>query len=340
VGFSVKNMTNMYHLLLHSEEEHAHAQGGSDNGSGVRRMDAMLMRIVDSSEGGGDMIGGGVEAQVFATRPERHSFHVVLKAYTDMVERSCTFKELKLRADLMEEIVKIMEHKSGVGGNGVTPSVRTKDALLLLLLLSRLIQRHRLSLAPFFLQPLSPSIPPFRFSTFKATLKHSLATATASFLFSNECARMRAYLRRIVSYIYPSISALIQALVPTSPNHPPHAKHTAARNHTTYLMTNLLCQSEPITGNGTLPPPEENEPLPNGYHDPPLVSPARSTFFARCCPVSPSPVRRSALSPRSSNLPPRNDARFTRSYSCLCSCGMRISLLGMGRWMPWIIWMR
>jgi len=122
VGFSVKNMTNMYHLLLHSEEEHAHAQGGNENGSGVRRMDAMLMRIVDSSEGGGDMIGGGVEAQVFATRPERHSFHVVLKAYTDMVERSCTFKELKLRADLMEEIVKIMEQKSGVGGNGVTPS--------------------------------------------------------------------------------------------------------------------------------------------------------------------------------------------------------------------------
>ena len=69
---------------------------------------------------------------------------------------------------------------------------------------------------------LPPSIPPFLFSTFEATLEHSLATATASFLFSDKCACIRTYLCGTVSYIDPSIYALIQSLVPTSPSHPPH----------------------------------------------------------------------------------------------------------------------
>jgi len=49
-------------------------------------MDAVLMRIVDGGEGGGDGIVGGVGAQVVTARPVRHSFHVVLKAYADLAE--------------------------------------------------------------------------------------------------------------------------------------------------------------------------------------------------------------------------------------------------------------
>ena len=64
---------------------------------------------------------------------------------------------------------------------------------------------------------LPPSIPPFLFSTFEATLEHYFATATASFLFSNEYVRMRAYFHGTVLYINASISALMQALIPTSP---------------------------------------------------------------------------------------------------------------------------
>merc|ERR1740124_655204 len=120
-------MTNMYHSLLHGEREHARAEGG---GGGVGRMDAVLMRMVDGGEGGGDGVGGGVGARVVTARPARHSFHVVLKAYADLAERSRTFKERQRCADRMEEIVKIMEQKRGVGGNGVAPSVITYNLLL------------------------------------------------------------------------------------------------------------------------------------------------------------------------------------------------------------------
>ena len=42
----------MYHLLLHGEGEHARAEGGSENGGGTERIDTVLMRIVDDSDGG------------------------------------------------------------------------------------------------------------------------------------------------------------------------------------------------------------------------------------------------------------------------------------------------
>jgi len=90
----------------------------------VGRMDTVLMQIVDGGDSGSDGIGGGDEAQVVTTRPAWHSFHVVLKVYTDLEERYCTFKKQQRCADWME-IVKITEQKSGVGGNGVAPSVIT-----------------------------------------------------------------------------------------------------------------------------------------------------------------------------------------------------------------------
>ena len=93
VEFWVRNMTNMYHSLLYGEGEHARTEGFSENGDDMGRMNTVFMRIVYCIEGGGDGIGGGVEAQVVAARPERHSFHVVLKACMDLAERSCTFKE-------------------------------------------------------------------------------------------------------------------------------------------------------------------------------------------------------------------------------------------------------
>ena len=123
VGISARNMINMYHLLLHGEGVHARAEGGSGGGSGVGRMDAVLMRIVDGSEGGADGIGGGAGSQVITARPAWYLFHVVIKAYVDLEKRFRTFKEQQRCADHMEEIVKIVERKSGVGGNGVTPSV-------------------------------------------------------------------------------------------------------------------------------------------------------------------------------------------------------------------------
>jgi len=57
-------------------------------------------------------------------------FHVVLKVYADLVERSRTYKERQRWADRMEEIVKVMKQKSGVGGNGVALSVITYNTLL------------------------------------------------------------------------------------------------------------------------------------------------------------------------------------------------------------------
>ena len=123
MGFLVRNITNMYHSLIYGEGDHARAEGGS--GRGVGWMDAVLMRTVDGSEGGGDGIGGGAGAQVITSRPAQHLFHVVLKAYADLTERFRTFKERQRCTYWMEEIVKIMEQKSGVGGNGVAPSVIT-----------------------------------------------------------------------------------------------------------------------------------------------------------------------------------------------------------------------
>ena len=93
VGFSVRNMTNMYHPLLHCEGEPARAKGGSGGGGGVGRTDAVLMRIVDSGGGGGDRIGGGVGSQVVTARLARHLFHAWLKAYADLAEQSRTFQE-------------------------------------------------------------------------------------------------------------------------------------------------------------------------------------------------------------------------------------------------------
>jgi len=118
MGFSVRNMTNTHHLLLHGEGEDTYAEGGS---GGRGEMDAVLMRIVDVGEGGGDGIGGGAGAQVVTAGPARHSFHVVLKAYADLAERSRMFKEQQRCADLMD-IVKIMERKSEAGGNGAASS--------------------------------------------------------------------------------------------------------------------------------------------------------------------------------------------------------------------------
>ena len=124
VGVLVRNMTNIYNSLLHGKGEHARAEGVSSGGGGVGRMDAMLMLLVDGSEGSGYGIGGGVGAQVVTVRPARRSFCVVLKAYADLVEWSHTFKERQQCADRIK-IVKIMERKSGIGGNGVALSVNT-----------------------------------------------------------------------------------------------------------------------------------------------------------------------------------------------------------------------
>ena len=121
--FSVRNMKNMYHSLLHGEGKHARAEGGS--GGGVGRMDAVLIQIVDGSEGGGDGVGGGVGAQGVTARPVRHLFHVVLKAYADLEEQFRTFKEQQRCTDWMEDIVKIVERKSGAGENGIAPGVTT-----------------------------------------------------------------------------------------------------------------------------------------------------------------------------------------------------------------------
>ena len=84
-------------------------------------MNAVLMRIVDGSEGGGDGIGGGVGAQIVTARPAWHLFHVV---YVDLAERSLTYKKWQRCADWMK-IVKSMERKRGVVGNGVALSVTT-----------------------------------------------------------------------------------------------------------------------------------------------------------------------------------------------------------------------
>jgi len=70
VGIWVRDMTNMYHLLLHGEGEYTRAEGGS-GGGGVGRMVEVLMLIVDNGEGDGDGIGGGVGAQVITARPAR-----------------------------------------------------------------------------------------------------------------------------------------------------------------------------------------------------------------------------------------------------------------------------
>ena len=108
-------MTNIYHSLLHGEGGHARAEGGNGGGGGVGRMYAV---------GGGDGIYGGAGAQFVTARLARHLFHIVLKAYVGLAERSRTFKEWKRCVDWME-IVKIMERKSGVVGNGAAPSVIT-----------------------------------------------------------------------------------------------------------------------------------------------------------------------------------------------------------------------
>ena len=117
-------MANMYHLFLYDEGEYAHVEGGSDGGDSVGMIDAVLMRIVDGSDDSGDGISGGVGAQVVTARSARHFFHVVLKAYVDLAERSRTFKEQQQCADWME-IVKILERKSEFGGNRVALSVIT-----------------------------------------------------------------------------------------------------------------------------------------------------------------------------------------------------------------------
>jgi len=90
----------------------------------MERMDAVLMRMVDGSDD--DRVGGGVGGRVVTARPAQHSFHVVLKAYANLVERSRIFKEWQWYADWMDDIVKIMERKSGVGGNGAAPNIITQ----------------------------------------------------------------------------------------------------------------------------------------------------------------------------------------------------------------------
>jgi len=93
----------MYHLLLHSEWEHARGEGGG--GDDVGRMDAVLMRMVDGGEDGGDGVGSGAGSQVVTARPAQQPLYVVLKAYADLAKRSCTSKEWQRRVDRMEEIV-------------------------------------------------------------------------------------------------------------------------------------------------------------------------------------------------------------------------------------------
>jgi hypothetical protein len=61
----------------------------------------------------------------------------------------------------------------------------------------------------------------------------------ASFLLSDECARMRAYMRSTSPYLDPSLECLFkESLDPESEN------FSSAQNHLEYIMIYLLCQSE------------------------------------------------------------------------------------------------
>ena len=71
-------------------------------------------------------------------------------------------------------------------------------------------------------------------------LENSLAGAKfASFLLSDECARMRAYMRGTTNYIDPPLESVIR-----EPSQIRSKDFTAARNHLRYMILYLLCQKE------------------------------------------------------------------------------------------------
>lgn len=76
------------------------------------------------------------------------------------------------------------------------------------------------------------------FLEFEMCLKESLATTTiSSFMLSDECARMRAYMRRTSPYIDPSLSHIFREVAN-------HESQNSACNHVIFIMIYLLCQLE------------------------------------------------------------------------------------------------
>ena len=72
------------------------------------------------------------------------------------------------------------------------------------------------------------------------TLKESFGGMKfASFLLSDECARMRAYMRGTSPYIEPDLKCLFEAS-----QNPSSKNHASAKNHLEFMIVYLLCQSE------------------------------------------------------------------------------------------------